>query len=70
MTAIISLPMRLCRSSDSKSSRSTRRCLGFLRILTKISTAQIQKMNYAVDGQHRDPRNVVREFLQETKLVP
>ena len=36
----------------------------------KISNAQIQRMNYAVDGQHRDPRDVVREFLQETKLVP
>jgi osmoprotectant transport system substrate-binding protein len=36
----------------------------------KISDAQMQRMNYAVDGQHRDPRDVVREFLQEMKLVP
>jgi len=31
----------------------------------KISDAQMQRMNYAVDGQHRDPRDVVRGFLQE-----
>jgi glycine betaine/choline ABC-type transport system substrate-binding protein len=35
----------------------------------KISNAQMQRMNYAVDGQHRDPRQVAREFLLETKLV-
>ena len=35
----------------------------------KISNAQMQRMNYAVDGQHRDPREVAREFLLETKLV-
>jgi len=35
----------------------------------KISNAQMQRMNYAVDGQHRDPRDVVRDFLQEAKLV-
>jgi osmoprotectant transport system substrate-binding protein len=36
----------------------------------KISDAQMQRMNYAVDGQHRDTRDVVRQFLQEQKLVP
>ncbi len=35
----------------------------------KISNAQMQRMNYAVDGQHRDPREVAQEFLLETKLV-
>ncbi len=35
----------------------------------KISNAQMQRMNYAVDGQHRDPRDVVRNFLHEEKLV-
>jgi osmoprotectant transport system substrate-binding protein len=35
----------------------------------KIPNTQMQRMNYAVDGLHRDPRDVVREFLQETKLV-
>jgi len=44
-----------------------------LRVLAalddKISDDQMRRMNYAVDGQHRDPQDVVREFLQETKLV-
>jgi osmoprotectant transport system substrate-binding protein len=35
----------------------------------KISNEQMQRMNYAVDGQHRDPQEVVREFLREAKLV-
>jgi osmoprotectant transport system substrate-binding protein len=30
----------------------------------KISDAEMRQMNYAVDSQHRDPRDVVREFLQ------
>lgn len=36
----------------------------------KISDAEMQQMNYGVDGRHRDARDVVREFLQEKKLVP
>jgi glycine betaine/choline ABC-type transport system substrate-binding protein len=35
----------------------------------EISNAQMQQMNYAVDALHRNPRDVVREFLQEAKLV-
>jgi glycine betaine/choline ABC-type transport system substrate-binding protein len=35
----------------------------------KISNGQMQRMNYAVDGQHGDLRDVVQEFLQESKLV-
>lgn len=35
----------------------------------KISNEQMQRMNYAVDGQHRDPQEVVREFLRKAKLV-
>jgi len=35
----------------------------------KISNSQMQRMNYAVDGQHRDPRDVVRDFLEEAKLA-
>lgn len=34
-----------------------------------ISDAEMQKMNYAVDAQHRDPKDVVREFLTAKKLV-
>lgn len=35
----------------------------------KISDADMQQMNYAVDGQHRDVDDVVREFLRAKKLV-
>ena len=30
----------------------------------KISDAEMQRLNYAVDGQHRDVKEVVRDFLQ------
>jgi osmoprotectant transport system substrate-binding protein len=33
-----------------------------------ISDSEMQQMNYAVDGQHRDPQEVVREFLRKRKL--
>jgi osmoprotectant transport system substrate-binding protein len=36
----------------------------------KISNVQMQQMNYAVDRQHREARDVVREFLQGKQLVP
>lgn len=36
----------------------------------KISDAEMQRMNYVVDGQHRDPQEVVREFLRGKNLVP
>lgn len=36
----------------------------------KISDAEMQQMNYAVDAQHRDTQDVVREFLKSKKLVP
>jgi osmoprotectant transport system substrate-binding protein len=29
----------------------------------KISEEQMRKMNYAVDGEHRDVKEVVKEFL-------
>lgn len=35
-----------------------------------ISDSDMQRMNYAVDAQHRDPQDVVREFLRAKKLVP
>lgn len=34
-----------------------------------ISDPDMQRMNYAVDGQHRDTADVVREFLRAKKLV-
>jgi osmoprotectant transport system substrate-binding protein len=36
----------------------------------QISDSEMQKMNYAVDAQHRDTQDVVREFLRAKKLVP
>jgi glycine betaine/choline ABC-type transport system substrate-binding protein len=36
----------------------------------KISDAEMQKMNYLVDGQHRDTQDVVREFLRAKNLIP
>ncbi|HEX8816029.1 MAG TPA: glycine betaine ABC transporter substrate-binding protein [Terriglobales bacterium] len=35
-----------------------------------ISDQEMQQLNYAVDGQHRDPSQVVRAFLQNKNLVP
>ena len=35
----------------------------------KISDDDMRRMNYAVDGQHRDPSAVVHEFLAERRLV-
>jgi osmoprotectant transport system substrate-binding protein len=36
----------------------------------KISDQEMQQMNYAVDGEHRDTQDVVREFLKDKKLLP
>jgi len=36
----------------------------------KISDQEMQQLNYAVDGQHRDTDEVVREFLKQKHLVP
>jgi glycine betaine/choline ABC-type transport system substrate-binding protein len=33
----------------------------------KISDQDMQRLNYAVDGQHRDVKEVVREFLQSLR---
>ena len=44
---------------------------GILEALAgKISDAEMQRMNYAVDAQHRDTQDVVREFLRSKGLVP
>ena len=34
----------------------------------KISDDDMRRLNYAVDGQHRDVKEVVREFLRQKKL--
>ncbi|HEX4784198.1 MAG TPA: glycine betaine ABC transporter substrate-binding protein [Candidatus Sulfotelmatobacter sp.] len=36
----------------------------------KISDDEMQQMNYAVEGQHRDAAEVAREFLKSKGLVP
>ncbi len=36
----------------------------------KISDQEMQQLNYSVDGQHRDVKEVAREFLQRKGLVP
>lgn len=36
----------------------------------KISDAEMQKLNYALDGQHRDAKDVAREFLRSKGLLP
>src|SRR5712692_7682486 len=35
----------------------------------KISDDDMRQLNYAVDGQHRDAKEVVREFLRRKGLV-
>ena len=36
----------------------------------KISDQEMQKLNYALDGQHRDAKDVAREFLKSKGLIP
>ncbi len=36
----------------------------------KITDQEMQKMNYALDGQHRDAKDVAREFLRSKGLIP
>ncbi len=40
------------------------------QLADKISDTEMQQMNYAVDGQHRDTEEVVREFLKSKQLIP
>lgn len=36
----------------------------------KITDVEMQKLNYALDGQHRDAKDVAREFLHGKGLIP
>jgi glycine betaine/choline ABC-type transport system substrate-binding protein len=36
----------------------------------KISDAEMQQLNFTVDGQHQDVQEVVREFLRKKNLTP
>ena len=40
------------------------------QLANQISDSEMQKLNYAVDGEHRDPQDVAREFLKSKKLAP
>jgi glycine betaine/choline ABC-type transport system substrate-binding protein len=35
-----------------------------------ISDEDMRRLNYSVDGEHRDATQVVKEFLQQRKLIP
>jgi len=39
-------------------------------LAAKISDQEMRQLNYAVDGQHRDVKEVVREFLQKKSPAP
>ncbi len=39
------------------------------RLAGAISDDDMRKLNYAVDGQHRDPTEVVLEFLKQRRLI-
>ena len=43
--------------------------LALAELAGKISDEEMQRMNYAVDGQHQDTSEVVREFLRNKGLV-
>jgi glycine betaine/choline ABC-type transport system substrate-binding protein len=36
----------------------------------KISDKEMQRLNYALDGQHRDAKDVAHEFLLSKGLIP
>lgn len=36
----------------------------------KITDQEMRRLNYALDGEHRDVKDVAREFLQSKRLVP
>jgi osmoprotectant transport system substrate-binding protein len=41
----------------------------FAQLWKTISDEEMQSLNYAVDGQHRDAKEVIHEFLKGKKLV-
>jgi osmoprotectant transport system substrate-binding protein len=40
------------------------------QLANKISDEEMRQLNYAVDGQHRDAKEVVTEFLKKKGLLP
>jgi osmoprotectant transport system substrate-binding protein len=43
---------------------------GVAALAGKVSDAEMRQLNYAVDGQHRDVKEVVHSFLKGKGLVP
>jgi osmoprotectant transport system substrate-binding protein len=43
---------------------------GLAGLAGKISDEEMQQLNYAVDGRHRDVKEVVHGFLQKKGLIP
>jgi len=41
----------------------------FAQLSKTISDQEMQTLNYAVDGQHRDAKEVIHEFLRSKNLV-
>ncbi len=39
------------------------------KLAGKISDQEMQRLNYAVDGQHRDAKEVIHEFLKSKRLL-
>ena len=39
------------------------------KLASAISTEEMRKLNYEVDGARRDPKNVVREWLIKKGLI-
>jgi len=39
-------------------------------LANKITDQEMQKLNYALDGQHRDVKDVAHEFLRRKALIP
>ena len=53
----------------ARRSKSIPRCGAALGALAgKISEEEMRRMNYAVDGEHRDPAEVVSEFRKAKGL--
>jgi glycine betaine/choline ABC-type transport system substrate-binding protein len=40
------------------------------QLAEKISDEDMRRLNYAVDGQHRDVKEVARDFLHSKGLAP
>ena len=44
-------------------------CEAIAELAGKISDREMQQLNYALDGQHRDVKDVAQEFLRSKGLI-